>query len=203
VTGSFDGGMKLFDRVPSTCTGGEGGQRAAAFILSDGATLSNVIIGGGAGEGVQCQGSCNLVNVWWDKVCEDGATFRQTGGTSTVRGGGARDARDKLFQHNGGGTLEVSDFLAVNVGQFWRSCGNCDKQTARAAVFTNIRVEGGGTVAHYNGNLGDTVKVDGACVLGGAEVCRNSVGVAGGGQASFAPNDPTLCVETGVKTSGC
>ncbi|KAK1621792.1 pectate lyase, partial [Colletotrichum phormii] len=203
ISGSFDGGMKMYDRVPSTCTGSEGGQKDAAFILEDGATLSNVIIGAGAGEGIQCQGSCNLVNVWWDKVCEDGATFRQTGGTSTVKGGGARDAPDKLFQHNGGGTVEVSDFYAKNVGQFWRSCGNCKTQTARTAVFNNIYVDGGKTVAHYNGNLGDKVTINGACVLGGATVCKNSKGVTGGGEPGDAADDPTICVQTDVKTSGC
>lgn len=142
-------------------------------------------------------------NRWWDKVCEDGATFRQTSGTSTVKGGGARDAPDKLFQHNGGGTVEVSDFYAKNVGQFWRSCGNCKEQTARTAIFNNIYVDGGKTVAHYNGNLGDKVTINGACVIGGATVCKNSKGVTGGGEPGNAADDPKICVQTDVKTSGC
>ncbi|KAH9237495.1 polysaccharide lyase family 3 protein, partial [Colletotrichum gloeosporioides 23] len=203
ITGAFDGGMKLYDRVPSTCTGGEGNRNDAAFILEDGATLSNAIIGGGAGEGVQCVGSCTLENVWWDKVCEDAATFRQTGGKSTVRGGGARGGSDKVFQHNGGGEVEVIDFYAQNIGQLYRSCGNCKEQTARTSTFTNIYVDGAKTIVHVNGNLGDKATVNGACILGGATVCKNSKGVTGGGEPGDAPNDPNVCSETNVKTSGC
>ncbi|KAH0435419.1 pectate lyase [Colletotrichum camelliae] len=202
ITGAFDGGMKLYDRVPSTCTGGEGNRNDAAFILEDGATLSNAIIGGGAGEGVQCVGSCTLENVWWDKVCEDAATFRQTGGKSTVRGGGARGGSDKVFQHNGGGEVEVIDFYAQNIGQLYRSCGNCKEQTARTSTFTNIYVDGAKTIVHVNGNLGDKATVNGACILGGATVCKNSKGTTSG-EPGDAPNDPNVCSETNVKTSGC
>lgn len=41
------------------------------FILENGATLSNVIIGAGQAEGVHCKGTCTLNNVWWADVCED------------------------------------------------------------------------------------------------------------------------------------
>jgi len=62
--GSLDGGMHQWDRNPSTCNGqSEGGEKDAVFILEDGATLSNVIIGPNNGEGVHCRGSCTLNNV--------------------------------------------------------------------------------------------------------------------------------------------
>jgi hypothetical protein len=116
--------------------------------------LSNVIIGPNNGEGVHCLGACTLNNVWWTDVCEDAATFKQKSGTSYVNGGGARNADDKVLQHNGGGTVAVKNFFASNVGKVYRSCGNCDTQYARKSTFTNIRVNGADVVAGVNGNEG-------------------------------------------------
>jgi len=100
---SFDGGMKQWDRSVSTCNEqAEGGDADAVFLLQDGATLSNAIIGPNNGEGVHCLGTCTLNNIWWVDVCEDAATFKQSSGTSYVNGGGAKGASDKVLQHNGG-----------------------------------------------------------------------------------------------------
>ena len=46
------------------------GSEGAVFILNDGATLSNVIIGVNQLEGVHCKGKCTLKNVWFRDVCE-------------------------------------------------------------------------------------------------------------------------------------
>lgn len=62
---SFDGGLKQWDRSPSTCNEqAEGGDADAVFLLEDGAVLSNVIIGPNNGEGVHCKGTCTLNNVY-------------------------------------------------------------------------------------------------------------------------------------------
>lgn len=61
---TFDGGMLQYDRSPSTCNDqAEGGDSDAVFILQNGATLSNVIIGPNNGEGIHCLGTCTLNNV--------------------------------------------------------------------------------------------------------------------------------------------
>lgn len=61
---TFDGGMYQWDRSPSTCNGqAEGGDSDAVFLLQNGATLSNVVIGPNNGEGVHCLGTCTLNNV--------------------------------------------------------------------------------------------------------------------------------------------
>jgi hypothetical protein len=61
---SLDGKMLQWDRSPSTCKGQtEGGDKDAVFILEDGATLSNVIIGPNNGEGIHCKGKCTLNNM--------------------------------------------------------------------------------------------------------------------------------------------
>ncbi|OHW92166.1 pectate lyase [Colletotrichum incanum] len=202
---SFDGGMQLWDRSPSTCRGqSEGGNKDAVFILEEGSTISNVVIGPNNGEGIHCLGSCTLNNVWFQKVCEDAITFRQTSGTSYVNGGGAQDAQDKVLQHNGGGTVAVKNFFCKNCSKMYRSCGNCKTQSARHATFDNIRLDGGKVVAGINGNLGDGAVIKDSCVLG-ADVCENFEGNSSGAEPKLVGKGPDgkVCVATNVKTSGC
>jgi hypothetical protein len=67
----------------------------------------NVVIGANQAEGIHCLGPCNLYNVWFEDVCEDAITIKQTSGTSNIVGGGAKNASDKVVQHNGGGEFSV------------------------------------------------------------------------------------------------
>ncbi|KAK1676785.1 pectate lyase-domain-containing protein [Colletotrichum godetiae] len=203
---SFDGGMVMWDRSPSTCKGQtEGGNKDAVFILEEGATISNVIIGPNNGEGIHCLGSCTINNVWFQKVCEDAITFRQTSGTSYVNGGGAQDAADKVLQHDGGGTVAVKNYFCKNCSKMYRSCGNCKTQVARHSTFDNIRLDGGKVLSGVNGNLGDGTIVRDSCVLGGAQVCENFEGNSSGAEPKLVSSGPDgkLCVATNVKTSGC
>ncbi|KAL2884425.1 hypothetical protein SGCOL_000372 [Colletotrichum sp. CLE4] len=184
---SFDGGMVMWDRSPSTCKGQtEGGNKDAVFILEEGATISNVIIGP-------------------NNVCEDAITFRQTSGTSYVNGGGAQDAADKVLQHDGGGTVAVKNYFCKNCSKMYRSCGNCKTQVARHSTFDNIRLDGGKVLSGVNGNLGDGTIVRDSCVLGGAQVCENFEGNSSGAEPKLVSSGPDgkLCVATNVKTSGC
>ncbi|KAK4182220.1 family 3 putative polysaccharide lyase [Podospora australis] len=203
---SHDGGMKQWDRNPSTCNDqSEGGEKDAVFILQDGATLSNVIIGPNNGEGVHCKGRCTLNNVWWTDVCEDAATFRGTTGTSYVNGGGAREASDKVFQHNGNGLVAVKNFYAKNIGKLYRSCGNCGTQYARHSTFTNIKIEGSSqVVAGVNANYGDSTQVKDSCILKGA-ACWIYQGNSNGKEPTKIASGPsgTACVASAVKTAGC
>jgi hypothetical protein len=165
VSGTFDGGLKRYFGI------GDGGQSESQdpmFKLADGATLRNVIIGAPAGDGVHCSGSCTLVNVWWEDVGEDAATFK--GGASaryTVDGGGARSASDKVFQHNGGGTLTVRNFQVSDFGKLYRSCGNCKTQHKRTVVLQNITATSPGkSLAGINTNFGDTATFSGITIVG-------------------------------------
>jgi hypothetical protein len=56
ITGSEDFGNKEFDRGQPCDSDEDTGSDNAVFILQDGASLSNVIIGGDALEGVHCLG---------------------------------------------------------------------------------------------------------------------------------------------------
>lgn len=93
--------MVMFDRGVS-CTGQtEGGDSDAVFQLEEGASISNVIIGPNQIEGIHCQGRCTLTNVWWSAVCEDAFTVKNqaAGDTTTISGGGAYGAADKVNFH--------------------------------------------------------------------------------------------------------
>ena len=119
----FDGGLVRFGRGVS-CSSGEGGDSDAVFIVADGGSLSNVIIGADQIEGVHCLGACTITNVWWEAVCEDALSFKGNG-DGTVSGGGAKAAKDKVVQHNGVGTISISGFYVEDFGKLYRSCGNC------------------------------------------------------------------------------
>ncbi|KAH7694793.1 pectate lyase, partial [Aphelenchoides avenae] len=92
--------------------GGQGESQKQIFKLEDGAVIRNVIIGSPAADGIHCKGTCTIENVWWEDVGEDAATFKSKVDSSkyTVTGGGARHASDKVFQHNGAGTLTIKNF---------------------------------------------------------------------------------------------
>jgi hypothetical protein len=165
VSGSLDGGNKRYYGIGD---GGQSEDQDPMFDLAAGATLSNVIIGAPAGDGVHCAGSCTLRNVWWLDVGEDAATFR--GGSSSaflVDGGGARSASDKVFQHNGGGTLTIRNFQVSDFGKLYRSCGNCSTQYKRTVVIQNVQATApGGSLAGVNTNYGDSATFSGITIIG-------------------------------------
>jgi hypothetical protein len=63
-------GNKEFDRGRPCDTDADTGSDSAVFILENGATLSNVIIGTNQLEGIHCKAACTLKNVWFRDVCE-------------------------------------------------------------------------------------------------------------------------------------
>ena len=79
--------------------------------------------------------------------------------TMTVSGGGARHAADKVFQHNGAGTIAISDFCIDDFSKLYRSCGNCSSQSTRHVTMQNIDVRPSATtltLAGVNANYDDT-----------------------------------------------
>jgi hypothetical protein len=175
----LDGGMRRY------CCIGDGGQEEdqdPMFMLASGATLSNVIIGGPAGDGVHCSGPCTLRNVWWEDVGEDAATFRGSGDPQfLVDGGGARSASDKVFQHNGPGTVTIQNFQANNFGTFYRSCGNCSTQQQRDVVIRNVTLtRPGNRIAGINTNYGDVARFSGITIVNDPSrsmtICQKYIG---------------------------
>ncbi|KAK1233487.1 hypothetical protein PQX77_003383 [Marasmius sp. AFHP31] len=165
ITGTFDGGNVRFDRGKGACKGQtEGGDSDAVFILQSGATLQNVVIGADQSEGVHCLGPCNLKNVWFEDVCEDAITIKQTSGTSNIIGGGAKNADDKVVQHNGAGTVKIDSFCVQTFGKLYRSCGNCSTQYKRSVLISQIDAKSGSSLAGINSNYGDTAQLDTASI---------------------------------------
>jgi hypothetical protein len=102
------------------------GSADAVFLLHEGATLRNVIIGKNQMEGVHCKGHCTLEYVWFEDVCEDAISIKEDkpGKETWIIGGGAYKAGDKVVQHNGCGTVNIINFYVNDYGKLYRSCGN-------------------------------------------------------------------------------
>ncbi|KAJ3543399.1 hypothetical protein NM208_g3597 [Fusarium decemcellulare] len=162
----FDGQGARYDRGSGACKEQEeGGQSDTVFILREGATLRNVIIGPDQAEGVYCLGGgCTIENVWFEDVCEDAISIKEdpAGAVTNIIGGGAYHASDKIIQHNGCGSVNIKDFYAEDYGKVYRACGTCD------ACKRDVRVEGvsaygGGEVVGINIETGDTAELINVC----------------------------------------
>ncbi|CAG9976207.1 unnamed protein product [Clonostachys byssicola] len=163
---SFDGGNKRYDRKGYTCKNQvEGGKADTVFILQKGATLKNVIIGKNQGEGVYCLGGgCTIENVWFEDVCEDAISIKDdaAGAVTTIRGGGAFKASDKIVQHNGCGKVQIYNFYAEDYGKVYRSCGTC--QACKREVYVEgVTARKGGEVVGITKSNGDTAKLVNVC----------------------------------------
>jgi hypothetical protein len=189
VKHSFDGRMARFYGIDDLGTNDQDEHQGALFVLDDGATLSNVILGDPAADGIHCNGSCTLNNVWWERVGEDAATFRGKSDSAVmiVNGGGASGAVDKVFQHNGRGTMIIKNFYVEWFGTLWRSCGNCKAQSKRHVVLENITAVAGPkskALAGLNVNYGDVVEFRGTNTLYDrnrqVKVCRKYDGNSSG-----------------------
>jgi pectate lyase len=184
VSGTLDGGLKRY------CCIGDGSQSESQdpmFELADGATLKNVIIGSPAGDGVHCLGRCTIQNVWWEDVGEDAATFLATNGDSYVIGGGARSASDKVFQHNGSGTVHISGFYAQTIGKLYRACGNCSTSHERHVTVDNVILDGAKYIVGININWGDTATLSRVTLINGSKthICAEYNGVPKGSEPTY------------------
>jgi hypothetical protein len=117
-----------------------------------------------------------------------------------VDGGGARSASDKVFQHNGPGTVTIQNFQASNFGTFYRSCGNCSTQQQRDVVIRDVTLtRPGSTIAGVNVNYGDTARFSGVTIVNDSSramvVCRKYNGNDDG--------DEPVQVGTGADGTNC
>ena len=198
ISGVFDGGLKTYGRGVS-CTGqAEGTDSDAVFILADGATLKNAIIGSDQIEGVHCKGSCTIENVWWKAVCEDALTLKGDG-DATITGGGATGAEDKVIQHNGLGTVTIDGFTVVDFGKLYRSCGNCKVMGERNVVVKNVKAYNGKLLVGINSNKGDVAKITGSCATSVKKICSEYKGTTPGNEPTLISSGPSdHCVYSSV-----
>ena len=203
VSGTFDGGLKTYGRGVK-CTGqAEGGDADAVFILENGATLKNVIIGADQIEGVHCKGSCTIENVWWTNVCEDALSLKGDG-NAMVKGGGAQGADDKVIQHNGKGTVTIDGFTVMDFGKLYRACGNCKNSVARSVVIKNVKAYNGKVLAGINPNFGGTATITGTCASSVKTICEEFKGTKPGSEPKSVSKGPSnYCKYTASAVKSC
>ncbi|KAF2839138.1 polysaccharide lyase family 3 protein [Patellaria atrata CBS 101060] len=201
ITGSVDYGNKEFDRGRACNTDDDTGSESAVFILENGASISNVIIGANQLEGIHCKGACTLTNVWFRDVCEDAISALGTGNV-LIQGGGAAAAKDKVVQHNGRGTVTIRNFTVDGAGKLYRSCGDCTNNGGpRNVVVENVRVKGmTSDLVGINSNYGDTATVSGSCGAS-KRVCQEYKGVTKGSGSSSKVDSTANCLGSQGKLS--
>src|SRR5882724_7377595 len=144
IVTDFDGKLTRYIGTGDLGSGGQAEGQDPLFLVKAGGSLKNVILGAPAADGVHCEGSCTIDNVWWEDVGEDAITLEGKDSSIVYRisNSGARMARDKVIQHNGAGTLYVKNFLVEDFGKLYRSCGNCGTQYQRHSQFDTIVANG-------------------------------------------------------------
>ncbi|PNS18424.1 hypothetical protein CAC42_6241 [Sphaceloma murrayae] len=194
ISGSFNGGNKDQQRGQPCNSDADTGSDSAVFILENGASLSNVIIGANALEGVHCKGACTLTNVWFRDVCED-AVSALGNGNVLISGGGAQQAKDKVIQHNGRGTVTIRNYQINVAGKLYRSCGDCSNNGGpRNVVVENVRAYGmTSDLVGINSNYGDKATISGSC--GSTKsVCVEYKGVSKGSGSSSKLSTKNSCL---------
>jgi pectate lyase len=203
VGGNYDGTMRRFVGAgPLAGTGQQEGQDPI-FRLLDGTVMSNVIIGSPGADGIHCDGTCTLRNVWWEDVGEDAATLDGTSAsqTMTIENGGAQKASDKVFQHNGPGTMIIRNFCVQDFGKVYRSCGNCRTQYARNVRLQNLMVvpsSGSDGLVGVNSNYNDTATFSAITIRAATNsltICQRYTGNNTGAEptSSGSGADGTVC----------
>ncbi|ROP34908.1 pectate lyase [Saccharothrix texasensis] len=177
----FNGGMKRYYGIGD---GGQGESQDPMFVVANGGTIENVILDAPAGDGIHCEGSCTIRNVWWNDVGEDAATFKSSSSSATylVDGGGAKSASDKVFQHNGAGTVTIRNFQVNGAGKLYRACGNCATSYQRHVVMDGVTARSTSALAGINTNWGDTARFSRITVYGSASICDKYKGVPKGSE---------------------
>ncbi|KAK1594642.1 pectate lyase-domain-containing protein [Colletotrichum navitas] len=193
ISGSKDFGNKEFDRGRPCDTDDDTGSESAVFILENGATLSNVIIGANQLEGVHCKAACTLKNVWFRDVCEDAISALGTGNV-LIQGGGAQNAIDKVVQHNGRGTVTIDGFTVVTAGKLYRGCGDCTNNGGpRNVVIKNVKAKNVKELVGINSNYGDVATISGTCGSSVPKVCQEYKGVNKGSGSSTKVTTTANC----------
>ena len=88
----FDGNNRRYNLSGGSQSEGQ----PPLFRLQHDAVIRNVVIGNLASDGIHCEGSCTIENVWWEDIGEDAATARGPAGTvMRINCGGAFQCEDE------------------------------------------------------------------------------------------------------------
>ncbi|KAJ8563886.1 hypothetical protein ON010_g7459 [Phytophthora cinnamomi] len=140
----FDGGLKTYERSDISCEGQtESGSSTAVFLVEAGGPSRT---------------PSSAPTKWKASTATTmTAPSRTRGGTtvSTVTGGGARNADDKVIQHNGYGTVKIDGFYVDTFGKLYRSCGTCGNEPRKVTVSNVLVVNPSVSLVTVNENYGD------------------------------------------------
>ena len=78
----------------------------------------------------------------------------------------------RVYQHNGPGTLVITDFLAEDFGKLYRSCGNCRQQFDRHVELHDVTATDGNALAGISENFGDTARFENVSADRDITVCE-------------------------------
>jgi len=155
----------------------DGDRFDAVFELYNGATLKNVILGQNSIRYVNCLHSeCTLENVWFENPCNDAITIENCNIESSkfyIKGGGVKNAKGNIIQHNSAGKVYIQNFYVENSEQLYKSCDNFiyPFQGTRLVYMTNVTALNVETLAGYNANFYDIVTLENIQFTG-KHVCR-------------------------------
>ena len=120
----------------------------------------------------------------------------------TIDTGGAKAASDKVFQHDGPGTMIIRNFCVQDFGKLYRSCGNCKTQYARHVQVENVLVIPGSSTSALvgvNSNYDDTAMFGSVLIRAATNsltVCQRYTGNNTGAEPpkSGSGADGTVCI---------
>jgi hypothetical protein len=125
----FDGKCQRFIAGSALGDGTQEEGQKPMFRVNNGGTLSNIVLGGPAADGIHTYGSVTLRNITWQDIGEDALTIKESG-TVVLDGGSATNGEDKMFQVNAASTFRISNFKGSNAGKFIRQNGGTDFKVA-------------------------------------------------------------------------
>lgn len=115
-------------------------------------------------------------------------------GDVLIQGGGAQEAKDKVVQHNGRGTVTIKDFTVVNAGKLYRGCGDCTNNGGpRNVIIQNVKARGVSNLVGINSNYKDVATISGSCGSSVKKVCQEFKGVEKGNGKSTEVDTTANC----------
>ncbi len=165
----YDGGMAVHEGSLEDCSTGNQDTVAPLIDVANGGTVRNVIMGKNVGDGIHCEGSCTIENVWFPYVCDDAISVLGSG-TVSIKNSGFKNARDKTIQHNGTASVTIDNVYVETAGKLYRSCGEgCSSSSSRTATLSNIVAIGVDQIAGASER--DTVTLKNICMYRSSAVC--------------------------------
>jgi pectate lyase C len=175
---NYDGGCKTYRADPGTLGDGSQAEGQSPVFRVNGGTLSNVILGASAADGIHIYGNATLKNIHWLDIGEDAMTIKAAA-TVTLDCGSSNQGEDKNFQVNAASTLTVKNFTAKNAGKFLRQNGSttfkmsliidhCDISNMDECIFRTDSTTSTVTMTNTRySNIGDSMFIFGSTNVNG------------------------------------